>query len=415
MVYTEPQQSLPRLLLVSEAPLNQNGTGIDRTLFNLLDQYPINQFRLYTTCESSGQTLTSPPFNTKVTRFKPAILPLIPNRLGLIFNPLLRYLNYQLLDWLPLQNLEEVKAFNPEVILICPNTPAALVIGYKISEALDCPFLIYFMDDWIDNDDSKWILGGIQQYSKLLLERADGWLMISSQLENDLVGRYRILPKRSLVVHNPVDLASLSQPDFSIHEGTFKIIYAGSIWTMHYDAVTVIADAIFELRRQGYDIEFILHTPAVFWQKYQLFWESRQVVNGGMIPYKDLQTYLQQADLLLVASSFRQDHAHVSRSSVQTKLTDYMASGRPILSCGPIYGACNGFVKNWNCGLICNTDNISAIKQLLIQAVQDRATNQVFAYNAFHVVKQQFDKQKVSEKLYQFIAESLPDAACLVN
>jgi glycosyltransferase involved in cell wall biosynthesis len=400
--------NLPKLLLISEAPLNQNGTGIDRTLFNLLDDYPMDRFMLFTVSDKSGRSNTSPPFDGNVATFKDLYVPLVNNRLGRFFNPLLQIVNIQLLDRLPIPEAQKIKAFAPEIVLICPNGPSALVMGYKVTQQLNCPFLIYFMDDWIAINHSQWLSGGIQEYSQSLLCRANGWLMISNQLEKELTTRYRLSPNRSLVVHNPVDVALLPPPDFTPHEGTFKVVYAGAIWPMHYDAVAVIAEAIFELRQEGCDIELILHTPQMFWHNYQQSWESWQVTYGLMIPYNDLQAYLKRADLLLVASSFLPESANLIRSSVQTKLTDYMVSGRPILSCGPVYAACNDFIRQWSCGVVCDTQTIVNIKLMLKQAIDDRIANQTLAHKGFDVVSRVFDKHQVTSQFFRFICEGIP-------
>lgn len=404
VVMKQTENPFPRLLLITEVPLSENSLGIDRTLVNLLEAYPKNKFMLYT---CSSPTLTAPTFKQNVVSFSERAFPLLNNRIGNIINGLLSQINLQLMALLPIPNVGKIQAFAPELLLICPNSSAALLMGHKVVQCLNCPYLIYFMDNWVAKVHYHWIAGSIQAVTRGLLSQADGWLMISHRLRDDLEKRYNLSPSRSLVVHNPVDLATLPSPDFTVHHGTFKVVYAGSIWTMHYDAIAAIADAIFELRQVGYEIELILHTPPMFWQQYQTFWESRQVVCCGMVPHHDLQTYLQRADLLLVASSFTPEHAHVTRSSVQTKLTDYMASGRPILSCGPAYGACNDFVKQWNCGLVCDTNSTATIKSLLTQAMQNRDRNQVFAHTAFAVVERMFDKQQTSNQLFQFISESL--------
>jgi glycosyltransferase involved in cell wall biosynthesis len=400
--------SLPKLLLVTEASLSENGTGLDRTLFNLLDQYPSDRFMLYTARNQSGESDTAPPFDNNVATYKDTYLPTLFNRLGLVINPVLQLFNLQLLDWLQLSDYHKIIQFEPEVILICPNSPSALVVGYKISQQLSCPFLIYFMDDWIACNHDKWLSGGVQHYSHQLLEQANGWLMISKQLEKELIDRYCVSPKRSLIVHNPVDISTFGTPDFSTHQNTFKVVYAGSIWPMHYDSVAAIAKAIFQLRQESYDIELILHVPQVFWTQYQQYWYSWQVIYGSMIAYEDLQIYLRRADLLLVSSSFLPEYAHMTRSSVQTKLTDYMISGRPILSCGPVYAVCNDFIRKWNCGLISSDSDINMIKLMLKEAVANRADNQSFARTAFDVASQVFDKPRVTQHLFNFISESIP-------
>ncbi|MFM6817746.1 MAG: glycosyltransferase, partial [Dolichospermum sp.] len=193
-------------------------------------------------------------------------------------------------------------------------------------------------------------------------------------------------------VHNPVDLSNKSFPEFSPKTGgTFRVVYAGAIWTMHYDALAVIAEAIYELKCSGVDIELVLHTPPNCWELYQENWQKWDVKYGSFIPYEHLNQYLQQADLLLVVSSFLPEYAHITASSVQTKLTDYMASGKPILACGPSYAACNQFIKNWNCGLVCETNVVSEIKEIFLKQKESIAELYVFAKNGFEVLQDNFE------------------------
>ncbi|MFM6272143.1 MAG: glycosyltransferase, partial [Dolichospermum sp.] len=262
-------------------------------------------------------------------------------------------MNYQLMDWLPLASYQKIADFSPEVILICPNGSLGVLMGYKLIKHFNAPFLVYFMDDCLKFSHTRWLTSNIQSLGDFLLEKAAGWLMISPQLEQELAVRYKVKPQRSLIVHNPVDLSNKTLPNFTPHSrDNLRVIYAGAILPMHYDAVAVVAEAIYELRCDGIDIELVLHTPSHFWNAYQDNWEKWQVTYGNLIPYQELNQYLQKADLLLVASSFLPENSHATRCSVQTKLTDYMASGRPVLACGPNYSACNQFVKNWNCGLV---------------------------------------------------------------
>ena len=402
------QRNLPRLLLVTEAPLHKNSTGIGRTLLNLLDAYPPDKFALYFQKNSTLLPDTSPPLNQNVITFRSEFIRYLKNRLGSRLNNLISCLNFQILDWLPILNFEAIKKFKPNVILICPNTPAAMILGYKLAQQLNCPYIIYFMDDWIAKVHISWLSSGVQRYADQVLQNAKGWLMISHQLESDLKERYKAIPKNSLIIHNPVDFSSLTPPDLSIHQGTFKVIYAGSIWAMHYDAIKAVAEAIFYLRKANHDIEFILHTPPLFWNQYQDFWESHEVINGGMIPYDNLHIHLQKGDLLLVASSFTPELAHVTRSSVQTKITDYMASGRPILACGPVYSACNEFIKEHKCGIICNSLDLSCIKCLLMEAKEKRNFNQKLACQAYRTASQHFNKKDKIQQLYQFIQNMAP-------
>ncbi|MHC5718057.1 MAG: glycosyltransferase, partial [Nostoc sp.] len=223
-----------------------------------------------------------------------------------------------------------------------------------------------------------------------------------------LAQRYEITPKRSLIVHNPVDLSQKNPPNFTTRsDATFRVVYSGAIWDMHYDAIASVAEAIHELKSSGLDIELVLYTSPNFWERYQKNWEAWEVKYGSLIPYEELNQYLQQADLLLVGSSFIPEYAHFTRSSVQTKLTDYMASGRAIFACGPRYSACNQFVKTWKCGLVCETNQLAHIKEMLLKQIQNIDKIEILGKNGFAVVQEHFEAGRVRSHLYNFIQENI--------
>ena len=403
---SEIKKDLPRLLLVSEASLDNQRTGLNRTLVNLFEGYPADKFMVYSPKSTWKDYPTSPPLDQNVATFSDKFLPQINNRLGLLLNPIFQAIDLQLIEWLPLAEQEKIDVFAPQVIIICPVGIVGLLMGYKVAQLLQCPFMAYFMDDWANNNHQRWLSGGLQSLCRNVLEKASAWLMISSQLEKELINRYQLAPKRSLIVHNPVDLSSKQFPEFSCSsEGAFRIVYAGSIFTMHYDAIAVVAEAIYELKCSGVDIELVLHTAQNFWNTYQEKWKKWDVKYGSLIPYNQLNQYLQKANLLLVASSFLPEHAHITRSSVQTKLTDYMASGRPVLSCGPSYAACNQFVNTWNCGLVCETNIVLEIKTMLLKIIENYSGLSSLSLHAFTIIKTDFEVNIIRKKLYDFIRQ----------
>jgi len=397
-------KNLPRLLIISEITLSKEGMGANRTLLNLFDSYQAKNLMLFTPENFLKSQPTAPPFDRQVVSAPSDYLPTLKNRIGVLINRWIQVINLQLLDWLPIPNQKKLEMFAPEVILICPITPWGLLMGHKLTQHFQCPSLIYMMDDWLANVNYQWFSSNIHTVAKQLLQNTAGWLMISEQLKENLLQRYEVIPARSLIVHNPVDLSGKPNPaDLPERQGRFRVAYAGSIFFIHYDALAAVAEAIFNLRREGYDIELVLYTDESFWFQYQQQWQKWQVAYGGFIPYDQLYDCLVQADLLLIASSFLPENAAVIRSSLLTKLTDYMAIGRPVLSCGPDYSACSQFIKKWGCGIVCESNQIQDIQQSCQEQINNRQPNQELAIKAFNIVKNNFDKHKVSFDLYYFI------------
>lgn len=395
---------LPKILLVTDASLSAKGGGINRTLLNLFDQYPYERIMLFSSIKTIHQHPTIPSIRKQTISFDPEFIPCLSNRFGKIINPILQIINFEILKINLLKYIQNIKRFKPQLLIICPNSIQFILIGYHLSNQVDCPVLIYAMDDWIGAEHVRWISGSAKQVIYKLLRKSSAWLLISEQLKNSFSSHYKLMPKHSMIVNNPIDLSDKKMPEIkTFYQGTFKIIYAGSIWPMHYDALATFAQAVFELRQEGKSIELILHTQESFWSSYKEKWHYWQVSYGNLIPYDRLNQCLQSANLLLVVSSFMPDYSFLTRSSFQTKLTDYMASGRPILSVGPDYSVCNQFLKKWNCGWVCEMNQVNEIKKTLVNIIKHQSKSNDLARRAFALVHENFEKKQVQAKLYSFI------------
>ena len=163
---SEIKKDLPRLLLVSEASLDSQRTGLNRTLLNLFAEYPADRFMVYSPKSTWKNYPTSPPLDQNVATFPDQFLPRINNRIGSILNPIFQAIDSQLLDSLPLAEQEKIREFAPEVILICPVGIVGLLMGYKVAQSFQCPFISYFMDDILYENHQRWLSGELQSLGR---------------------------------------------------------------------------------------------------------------------------------------------------------------------------------------------------------------------------------------------------------
>lgn len=401
---------LPRLLLVSDAPLSRQGLGIDRTLVSLFEDYPTDRFLLYTRGRPGGRDAAHGDVVHRSTPFPQRHVRPILTRFAHVgpvaaFHRALTTLDFTIRAWTPPAGLPAIRQFDPEVVLICPNSPVDLLEGHKVATRLGRPFVVYFMDDWPAVVSQRWLGGDIQSVVRDVLRDADAWIMISDALTNRLRGRYGTTQDRILVAHNPVGFDDGQEPDFTVRGGTFRIAYAGSIWPMHHDAVALVAEGVARLRSEGEDVEFVVHCPEQFWHQYGEWLDSRGVRYGGFVQHADLTAALQQADLLLVASSFKPEFAPYAHGSVQTKVTDYMRTGRTIMSVGPAGCACNLFVERWNCGLVSTAPTADAMAADLRGALRDRGAHVALARTAYETARRHFERRAVVRTMQNFLSE----------
>ena len=388
---------IPRTLVITDVDLRSDSRGAGRTLLNLLHQFPADRVLAITTAELQepdrelGFTLRDAPYPHWLRLFER-------------FRPVLGDPQALWQYAVPVPHAARIRAFAPELLLLVPTGSGALVLGMRVVRALKLPFICYVMDDWFDNPAAHWLGDNAAAAATRLLRGAAGWLAVSDALLDSMAARTGARPAHTAVVHNPVPIplqrpAALDVPC----TGPFSIGYAGSLFPMHIDAVMAVAESAARLRATGTPVRFTLYTDHKFWGNNEATWTALGVENGGLLPYEQLHERLREHDLLLVASSFRADQAQISRASLQTKVTDYMLAGRPILACGPSYAASNLFLRQHDCALFAEDPAPDAIDVVLRTAIANRAANAGLARRAFEIVVRDHSGPAVAERMAEVL------------
>lgn len=387
----------PRLLLVTDADLTPGSRGAGRTLVNLFSRYPEDRLLAVSTNASA-------PFRMEGgCRVLPAASGL-PGRVTQGLRGLIGHVDAAWVGLRPLPGRAEIERFDPQLVLSVPTHPMGIALAEQCRAF--APLVTYLMDDWLAHEPGVALAFDTRRRGRTLLRESAAWLTISPYLLSS-TREFAGVERPALVVHNPVSLAATPPAALSApRDGRFRIGYAGSVWPMHWDAVAAVAQGVQRLRTAGTDIEFVLFTDRYFWGRHQGDWQRWNVVDGGLIPYAEFGGVLGGCDLLLVASSFDPSQAHMSRSSIQTKVTDYMAAGRPILACGPHLAASNDFLRRHDCAHFAEDPAPAAIDAVLRHCVAARVEGPAMARRAWEVVRREHDLVIVTDRLYTFLAEA---------
>jgi len=422
---------LPHLIILTDSFPSANGAGISQTLYNLLDGYP-GQLAIMVrddeTLPLQDGILQAHTIQYTAGPWRP-----LKNRLGRFINPLLQR---KQLAWQATGNAicySCLPTAGKSLVLISTTVPHKLHLAWCLLQK-GYTVIPYFMDDWLANNTLSWKGGNIQQVAKDLLAAAPAWLMISENLKQVLMKRYGLPEKPCLVIHNPSpekvdsgelmvdskegnDTATPKQtgihqlPPENNRDTNYQLVYAGSIWPMHADALIAVAKAIHFLQEKGQtQYQLRIHASMQHWQQYKALLEGPGIEYGGWIPYADMQAALQLGWLLLCTASFLPQYQAYSYSSVQTKITDYMAAGRPLLFVGPPDAASGTFVETWDCGFTISTPNPDDIAERLQTIARMPEQYLRKATNAANEAATTFSKAVVQQKLYSFLDHVLPSS-----
>jgi glycosyltransferase involved in cell wall biosynthesis len=377
----------PRLLVVTDADLAPNSRGAGRTLLNILSGWAADDVRVLT------PNLDAPerdPHGHRIVHSGGRLAGGLVERL----KPWLGDVQAQFTALRPLEK-KVIEGFDPEVLLIVPIDPHTLVLGSRWASRLSVPSATWLMDDWVQQYPARWLTGSAAGTARSLLARNAGWLVISEYLGEEL-RTWTNLERPRHVVHNAVPIGETPEALSTPRSGRFVLRYAGTIWPMHADALTLLARAVALRRAAGDDIVLVFHTDETSWKRNEAVWNETGTLMGGLVPYDGLRQTLADSDLLVVAASFAPEHARMSRSSVQTKITDYLASGRAILSVGPEDGACTRFLRERAIGVYIDADDVHAAVSVLRRAISSRPALAELAMRGWEVARRDHEVGAVS-------------------
>lgn len=385
----------PRLLIVTDADLAPTSRGAGRTLLNLLSGWPAESVRVITTTRDQPVAdQFGHPIRDAGWRLPGGVREQLRRWVG--------DMHAQAMAWCPLDEAA-LAGFSPEIILVVPTSAAPLVLGERWASALKIPSVTWLMDDWAQQYDARWLTDTARRTARRFLKTNAGWLVISEYLAEEL-RLWTGIVRPTAVVHNAVMIGEAPAALTSPRTGRFRLRYAGSIWPMHLDALALIARAVAARRMGGDDIELVLHTDERGWKQNEFLWRETGTISGGLVPYESLRGVLADTDLQVVASSYEPAHARISRTSVQTKITDYLATGRAILNVGPADGACARFLRARNIALFVDEPSVVTAADVLKRAQANRAGLAAIASRGWDVCKRDHEIGAVSHRMADFLA-----------
>ncbi|MGI4729908.1 MAG: hypothetical protein ACRYGB_15140, partial [Janthinobacterium lividum] len=301
----------------------------------------------------------------------------------------------------------EITLFAPDIIISCSNTSSGILMHDKLlnNATIKVPIIPYFMDDWMYKNKSDKIGQLVHQIIQNMLQKNRFWMMIGEELGNILAERYQAKADKILYIRNPVDLNNAPKDAPYIKKQTFKIAYAGALWPMHFDSFYAFAKAVKSIS-DNQKTELILYTQESQWNWRKAELEPLGVIYGGHLPYNQVHQKLNEADALLITASFTQENYTHSAGSLQTKITDYCKSKRLIICCAPSYAANNKFIKEHDCGVCIETNDVQKIGNSITEIIINIDNYQNLVSNAWDTLHN-FSKDVVHQNIKDFLQLSL--------
>lgn len=286
-----------------------------------------------------------------------------------------------------------VKEEKPDIIYTQMPSYKYMLFQAALNKQFHLPYIIHIMDDWISVAsvgpiEHMWFKKKLNKLMKKLVHGASGNLSISDYMASEYKARYG---KNFKVFHNPVDLKfwHVKEKSTEINQ-SFRIFYTGRIGLGISESLLLFANAVSNLNKSGYDINFTIQTKLDGHPIVKDLAKLHAVNCIESISYDELPVRLSEYDTLLLPYDFDKKNLAYIKYSMPTKATEFMATGIPIFIFGPAETAIVKKAKEEKWANICTNNNLKALQGAILEHMNNKPRLDKMTLTALDSVKQNY-------------------------
>ena len=258
----------------------------------------------------------------------------------------------------PKEVLNEIKNFDPDYIYTMGGSILPLKLALYFSKKLDKKIVIHFMDNWQDTLYNNNIF--VKPCRILLLKvlrntylRMNKGLTISEKMAKEYSLRWK---KEHISIMNIID-GDLCIPKPYKETERIKIIYTGGLHLDRWRSLLSICEVIDRINNITSNSVFLdIYTSDSNRRLYESLFVNKCAVFHEFVSHDEIRDIYLNADILLHMESFESRIIEFVKYSMSTKISEYMASGTPILLYAPSELAVTEYVEKSNCGVACKNE-----------------------------------------------------------
>lgn len=270
-----------------------------------------------------------------------------------------------------LSEVTEAKNFNPDIIFCALGSSVAMRRCERVMNAIPkAKLVLYIVDDWVNTKINTRMFSAMwrRKYDKefrRILNRSSGLLSICQYMSEEYK---RIYNKNFYPFHNPVDLRkwNMLNPVPKYPNGTISIVYMGKINDDTYPCIINLSAVVKELNEKGNSYVLDIYSPD-YSDKAYLFEKIAGTNIYPPIPHEEVATIFKSYTALFLPLGFSKQSRSYVRLSMPTKLSEYLASTKPILLNCPDEIALAKYLKDKNCAILCTDKSFDSLYRSALQ------------------------------------------------
>ncbi|MFD0750769.1 hypothetical protein ACFQZS_11505 [Mucilaginibacter calamicampi] len=241
--------------------------------------------------------------------------------------------------------------------LVCPQGAQSIYTIEALKQHTQLRYTTWVMDDHlITYQGGKWEYPpGVEAVFAKHLQEAEHVFVISPVMQQFYQERFGV---KSTVLFGPAD----PKEENKVSRNTptqIKIGYFGAVTEWQTDALCAVADAL-----QNTDTTLDIYSVV---NKLPDKLNIDGVYFKGRLQQNEVLNTMQRYDAVLLPISFSQKMRSMSEFNIATKMSEYLASGVPVLAIGPAYAGMIKYLKQHNAALIVESLALSDIRHAFSQ------------------------------------------------
>jgi glycosyltransferase involved in cell wall biosynthesis len=245
----------------------------------------------------------------------------------------------------------------------------ALISTYLLSRLCRLPYVIYLFDLYLGND-----LGILANYlarvfEPIVMKRAAAIFVTNEGIAEYYRRRYGHAFKPVLLYNSifPTQYERLRTPYMAVHP--YRIVFTGSVYWAQEQSLLNMIQALDELRDPEILLDLYVPNPPESIIKHI---GNRNNIRISAAPASEVPRIQCGASILFLPLSWNTASPDIIATATPGKLTDYLASGRPILIHAPPYAWVNQYAKQEDFGLVVDEENIQQLRNSVLKLIADR-------------------------------------------
>jgi len=297
------------------------------------------------------------------------------------------------------------KEFKPDIIYTLGGSIMVLKIALRFSEYCNCGILLHFMDNWRDSKYNSCLLFYPRIKLKDLIyeveHKSKSGLVISDKMAKEYSSKSGI---NYYGLMNPADVSNKYNTQIKNSDNKIKIIYTGGLHLNRYksllDVEKVIQNSL-ELKNKC-----ILHIYTSENDQYLSgLFDNSVTLFHKYVPHDKINDIYNSADILLHIESFDNEQISFVKYSLSTKISEYLASGKPIVCYSPKNIAVYEYIEENSAGYS-SSDPID-LSQKLLKLINDPRLREYFGANGIETARNKHTTEASLDTLFKAIGENI--------